>query len=64
MMNARPIEVLDDLTLVADRKVVAHLLPSQALDLAEILVRSGMRRILFEEGADSLLVEESAQPSD
>ena len=53
-MNA-PIEVLDDLTLVADRRVVAHLLPSQAFDLAEVLVRSSMRRILFEEGADSLL---------
>ncbi|MBI2798995.1 MAG: hypothetical protein HYX63_01710 [Gammaproteobacteria bacterium] len=63
MMNAQPIEVLDDLTLIAGRKVVAHLLPSQALDLAEVLVRSGMRRILFEEGADALLADEPSQSS-
>ncbi len=59
MMN-HPIEVLDDLTLIADRKVVSQLLPSQAFDLAEVLVRSSMRRILSEEGADSLFEDEPA----
>ena len=48
------IEILDDLTIVSDRHVIGQLEPSQAFDMAEQLVRFGMRRILVEEGADAL----------
>lgn len=54
-MNPQPIEILDDLTVIADRRVIAHLLPSQAFDLAEVLVRSSMRRIFDQEGGAELI---------
>lgn len=54
-MNPQPVQVLDDLTLIANRQVIARLQPCEALDMAEVLVRLGMRAILREEGADALL---------
>lgn len=51
-MNA--IEILDDLTVIADCHVVGRLEPSQAFDMAEQLVRLGMRRIMAEEGASAI----------
>ena len=57
-MNIQPVEILDDLTLITHAGVVARLQPSQALEMAEALVRKGMRRILFEEGADALRADE------
>ncbi|MGE3777270.1 MAG: hypothetical protein AB7F89_08810 [Pirellulaceae bacterium] len=53
-MNASALQILDDLSLVVDRRVVVTLRPSEAFDAAEQLVRLGMRRILAEEGADAL----------
>lgn len=53
------IQVLDDLSIIADRHVVARLEPSEAFDMAEQLVRLGMRRILTEEGAAAIVQNEA-----
>lgn len=53
-MSVPAIQVLDDLSIVIDRCVVAKLRPDEAFDAAEQLVRLGMRRILREEGAAAL----------
>lgn len=50
-MHVDHLDVLDDLTVVADRRVVAQLRPAEAFDLAEKLVRRGMRCAMAEEAA-------------
>lgn len=50
-MHVDHLDVLDDLTVVADRRVVAQLRPAEAFDLAEQLVRRGMRCAMAEEAA-------------
>ena len=55
-MNDRtPIRVSEDLTLRVGRESVTRLTTSEALQLAEVLVRKSMRRMLDEEAglADS-----------
>jgi hypothetical protein len=55
-MNDRdPIQVSEDLTLRVGREPVTRLTTSEALQLAEVLVRKSMRRMLDEEAglADS-----------
>ena len=49
-MNDRtPIRVSEDLTLRVGRESVTRLTTSEALQLAEVLVRKSMRRMLDEE---------------
>jgi hypothetical protein len=49
-MNDRtPIRVTEDLTLRVGREPVTRLTTSEALQLAEMLVRKSMRRMLDEE---------------
>ena len=54
------IQVLDDLSIVANRCVVARLEPSEAFDLAEQLVRSGIRRAMLDESAKVLFEGEDS----
>lgn len=58
-MSAVALEVLDDLTVVADRHVVCKLRPAEAFDVAEQLVRIGMRRAMAEEAAATLHDEDT-----
>ena len=58
-MSLPAITILDDLSVVVDRCVVVRLRPDEAFATAEQLVRLGMRAILREEGADSLLTDEA-----
>ncbi len=57
-MNA-PIEIREDLSVIAERRVIAHLRADEALLLAGELARSAFRRIAKEEGADELLYGEA-----
>lgn len=57
-MNA-PIEVFEDLTLVAARRVVVRLSADEALLLAGDLARRAFRRIATEEGVDVAIFDDS-----
>ena len=49
MNGGSPIRVTEDLTLRVGREPVTRLTTSEALQLAEVLVRESMRRMLDEE---------------
>lgn len=55
-MSAHPqLEIRDDLTLIVNRRSFGQLEPAAAFDLAERLVRVGMRKIFSEEGGRELI---------
>ncbi len=56
-MNAS-IEIREDLAVVAEQRVIARLMPDEALNLAGLLARRAFGRIAVEEGVDGLLMDE------
>ena len=55
-MSAHPqLEISDDLTVVINRRSFGQLEPAAAFDLAERLVRVGMRRIFDQEAGAELV---------
>lgn len=55
------IEITNDLTLMVEQRPVARMEPSQAFDIAEALVRCGMRQIIAQENADRLVEDATGE---